>query len=110
MYLALYLCKGRPGFLFGPIAATQLLSLSVGCSRVDGELIADDRLAAGAASELNASDLWWQLAALSHSGGALRRGFGVGSDEAMNLCRGSPARRPDLDPRQLAGIEKPVDR
>lgn len=53
-------------------------------------------------------------------GGASRRrsaialrckgGPGVRHDEAMNLRRVDPARGPDLDPSQLAGIEEPVDR
>lgn len=30
-------------------------------------------------------------------------------DEAVNLYRGNTARRPDLDPCQLAALEEPID-
>jgi hypothetical protein len=64
-----------------------LLTLAVSGSRVDSQLIAHDRLAAGASSQLNASDLRWKLAALGHVRKALGRSFGVRCDKAMNLGR-----------------------
>ena len=107
--LALYLRERGPGLLFGPVPTSQLLTLAVDDARVDSQLVTDDRLAAGAASELDASDLWRQLAALSHLREALRRSFCMRCDEAVNLRRGYPARCRDLHPRQLAGLEEPMD-
>jgi hypothetical protein len=98
IYLALYFRECRSGFLLGPVSTTQLFSFPVSCPGVDRQLIADDRLAAGAASELNASDLWRKLATFSHMPEGLRSRFGVGFDEAVNLCRSYAPRRADLDP------------
>ena len=53
-------------------------------------------LAAGAACSFDASDLWRQLAALSHLREVSRCSFGMGCDEA-DLC-------------QLAGVTEPIDR
>ena len=64
--LALKLRECCAGIFLGSVATTQLFSLPVNDAGVDGQLISDQRLAAGAAGELNASDLRWKLAALSH--------------------------------------------
>jgi hypothetical protein len=95
--LALYLRERRSSFLFGPVPTAQLFSPAVNDAGVDGQLIPNDRLAASAARQFNASDLWRQLAALSHLGKASRHGFGVGRDKPVNLRRGDPAGGPDLD-------------
>jgi hypothetical protein len=108
--LALDLRKRSPGLLFGPVPPPQLLTLAIDDPGVGGQLIADDRLAPGAVSKLDASNLWWQLAALSHLREVLRRSFRMRSDEAVDLGRGNAARRPDLYPCQLAGFEESVDR
>jgi hypothetical protein len=49
-HLTLYLRKRRPGLLLGPVPTPQLLTLAINDARVDGQLIADNRLAPGAAS------------------------------------------------------------
>jgi hypothetical protein len=87
-----------------------LLTLAVSGSRIDGQLITHDSLAAGASSQLNAPDLRWKLAALSHVRQALGRSFGVRCDETVNLGGRNPPRRPNLNPRQLAAIEQSIDR
>src|SRR5271168_541730 len=46
----------------------------------------------------------------SHVRQALGRSFGVCRDEAVNLGRSDPPRRPNLNPRELAAIEQSIDR
>jgi hypothetical protein len=53
-------------FLLASVATAQLLSRAGNGAGVDCQLIAHDRLGAGAPSQLDASDLWRQVAALSH--------------------------------------------
>jgi len=94
--LALDFRQRCAGFVLGSVATAELFSLPVNDAGVDGQLVTHDRLAAGAACSFDASDLWRQLAALSHLREVSRCSFGMGCDEA-DLC-------------QLAGGTEPIDR